>query len=96
MAFEIVETFDLLFAHLGVVDFQNVDGIFVVKTIFVDAHDGLTAGVDTGLCSCRGFLDAQFGQTGFDGLGHAAEFFDLLNVLPCTMCDLVGESFDIV
>ena len=31
-----------------------------------------------------------------DGLGHAAELLDLLDVGPGAACDLVGEALDIV
>ena len=37
-----VETFDLLAANFGVVDLEDVDRIFMVETILVDAYDGLT------------------------------------------------------
>ncbi len=96
VSLHVVEAFDLLLAHLGIVDFEDVDGIFVVEAIFVDAHDGLASGVDAGLGAGRGFLDAELGKTGLDGLGHAAELLDFLYMCPCAAGNLVGEGLNIV
>ena len=96
MGLDVVEAFDLLFANLGVVDFEDVDGIFVVETVFIDADDGLTARVYSGVCAGCGLLDAEFGETGFDSLGHTAEFLDFLDVSPGTLRDFVSEGFDVV
>ena len=96
MSFDVVKAFNLLAANLGIVDLENIDGIFVVKTVFVDTYDCLTARVDTCLRACRCFLDAQLRQTCFDSLCHTAEFLDFLDVLPCAVCDFVGKGFYIV
>ncbi len=63
----------------------------MVEAVFVDTNDSLASRVDAGLCTGRRFLDAEFGQTGFDSLGHAAELLDFLNVFPRAMCYLVGK-----
>ena len=96
MSLHIVKTLNLLLAHLGVVNLEDVDGILVVKTILVDTDDSLTTGVDACLSACGSFLDTELGQTGFDSLGHAAERFNLLYMLPCAVSDLVGERLHIV
>ena len=96
MSFHIVEAFNLLFAYFGVVDFEDIDGVFVVKTVFVNTYDSLTAGVDACLSTCSSFFDTELGQTGFDSLCHAAELLDFLNVFPCPVSDFVGEGFHIV
>ena len=96
MALDFVEPFDLLLAHFGIVDLEDVDRILVVESVLVDTDDGLATGVDTRLCARSGSLDTELGQSGFDSLGHAAELFDLLDVLPCAVCDLVGERLHVV
>ena len=77
---QFLESSHLLAAHLGVVDFEDVDGILVVECILVDAHDCLTTAVDACLGACCSLLDAHFGHTGLDGLGHAAQFLNFLDV----------------
>ncbi len=96
MAFYFVQTFNLLAAHFRIVNFKNVDGVFVVKTVFVDTYDSLTATVDTCLRTCGGFLDAEFGKTGFDSFRHSSESLDFLDVCPRTMSDFICEGFHIV
>ena len=68
----------------------------MVETVFVDADDGLAARVDAGLGAGCGFLDAELGQTGLDGFGHATQFLDFLDMLPGAVSDLVGERLHIV
>ena len=96
MSLHVVETLDLLAAHLGVVDFENVDGVFVVKTVFVDTHNGLTTRVDAGLGTGRSLFDTELRKTCLDSLSHTAELLDFLDVCPCAVCDFVGEGFHIV
>ncbi len=68
----------------------------MVEAILVDTHDGLAAGVDAGLGAGGSLLDTHLGQAGLDGLGHATELLDLLDVLPCAVGDLIGERLHIV
>ncbi len=68
----------------------------MVETIFVDADDGLATRVNASLSACGCFFDAEFGKTGFDSLGHAAEFLNLLDMLPCALSDFIGQSLYIV
>ncbi len=96
MCLNLVKTLDLLLANFGVVDFEDVDWVFVVETVLVDADDGLASGVDAGLCARRGFFDAELGKSGFDSFCHTAELFDFLDVFPCAVGYLVGEGFDVV
>ena len=94
--FEVLQALDLLFAHSCVVDFENIDGSLFFETVFVHAHDGLFARVDTSLRACGSLLDTQLGQTGFDSLGHTAQFLDFLDMLPRFVCEFVGQSLYIV
>ena len=68
------EAFDLPFAHLGVIDIENVNRVFFFKLVFIHADDNIFTAVEPRLLARRGFLDALLGNTGFDGLDHAANF----------------------
>ena len=96
MLAQVVEARYLLLAYLGVVDLEDVDGILVVETVLVDADDGLASRVDACLGTGGCLLDTHLGQTGLDGLGHAAQFLDFLDVLPGAVGNLVGEGLDVV
>jgi hypothetical protein len=51
----------------------------ILGLVAVDADHALAiGGIDAGLGLGGGFLDAQLGDAGLDGLGHAAERLDLL------------------
>ena len=43
VTFHLVEAFDLFAAYFCIVDFEDVDRVLMVKTVFVDTYDGLTA-----------------------------------------------------
>jgi hypothetical protein len=47
------------------------------------------------LAASGSFLDAQLREPGLDGLGHAAEAFDFLDVRPGAAHERVGERLDI-
>ena len=68
----------------------------LVQAVLVDADDLLDARVDARLLAGRRLLDAHLRNTGLDRLGHTAQLLDLLNVLPCLLCDLLGEALHIV
>ncbi len=80
-------------AHRLVVDIENIDRVFFLQPVLVDAHDHVLAAVDTGLLPGRGLLDAQLGHAGFDGLGHAAGLLHLLDQLPGLVGDVLGQAF---
>ena len=82
--------------HGAVVDFEDVDGIFLFELQGVDADDLFTAGVNAGLAARRRLFDAHLWQAGFYGLGHAAEGLDLLDVSPGAADEFVGERLDVV
>jgi hypothetical protein len=82
---------DLFVAHL-VRDFQHVHlGIFV-ELVFVDADDDIQPLVDAGLFAGRRLFDTQFGHAGFDGLGHAAQLFHLVDDRAGFFDDAVGQG----
>ena len=62
-ALEIFEAGNLFVAHFGIVDLENIDGILVFETVFVDTDDGLASGVDAGLGAGRSFFDTELGKT---------------------------------
>ena len=94
--FQFLQVFFLFQADGSVVHFEDVDRIFMVQTVFVHTHDGLCAGVDTGLRTGCGLFDTHLGQTGFDGFGHTAQFLDFLNVFPSLVDEFVRQGFHIV
>ena len=96
VCFELVEADDLGFADGGVVHLEGSHGCFFLEAIFVDADDGVLAGINAGLFAGSGFFDAHFGQAGFDGFCHATQCFYFLNEGPSFVCQFVGEVFDIV
>ena len=71
-------------------------GASLLEHGLVDADDGLLARIDGGLAPGGGLLDAHLGQAGLDGLGHAAERFDFLQVLARLLDERVGEVLDVV
>ena len=71
------QLFDLTGANLGIVDLQHRNVVSDRVQILVHADHGLLTGVDARLGLCRRFFDTQLGNTGFNGLGHAAIFLDL-------------------
>ncbi len=93
---QLVESFDLLFAHGCIVDFQNIDGIFFFAPVFIHSDDGLCFGIDAGLSACSGFFDTHFGNTCLDGFGHTAQFFYFLNQCPGFLGQFFGQGFYIV
>ena len=68
----------------------------MVETVLVDTDDRLASGVDAGLSARGSAFDTELGQTGLDGLGHAAKLLDLLDMLPGAVSDLIGKSLHIV
>ena len=55
--FEFLEALDLRETHGGVVDIEDLKGIFFFEAVFVEADDGLLAGVDPSLATGSGFFD---------------------------------------
>ena len=93
---EFLQALDLRLTHSGVVDFQGLDGVFVVEAVLVDTDDGLATRVDLGLLAGSGLFDTHLRQSRLDGLGHATHGFHLLDVIPSTVGNLVGEALHIV
>ena len=96
MSTEFFETSDLLLTNGGVIDFEDVNRVFVLKAILVDADDLLVAGVDTGLRTCSCFLDTHFRNTCFDSGCHTAEFLNLLDMRPFLVGNLLGKGLYVV
>ena len=90
------EAFHLCIAHGGVVDGEDFQRVLLFETVLVQAHNRFVAGVDLCLTAGSGFLDTHLGQARRDGLGHAAQSFDFLNMRPGTADDFVGKGFHIV
>ena len=91
-----LQTGHLSCAHLDVVDVENVDRLFLVAAVLVDADDHLGAAVDTRLTLCRGFLDPELRHAGGHGLGHAAHLLDLLDQLPGRLGQIGGQLLDVI
>ncbi len=91
-----LELVDLHGAHGRIIDPEHVDRVFVPRRIFVDADHGLYAGIDARLRLGRGFLDPHFGDAGLDRLGHAAERFDFLDMVPGFLGEIVGQPLDVI
>ena len=90
------QLFELLGAHGGIVDLEHVDRCFVGRLVFVDADHRLHAGIDAGLRLGGRFLNAQLRDAGLDGLGHAAERFDFLDMRPGLARQFVSQLLDVV
>ena len=90
--FEFLQALDLRFAHGGVVHFAKVELLGLFQPEQIHADDGFLAGINAGLAAGGGFLDAQLGQAGFDGLGHAAEGLDFLDVRPGAFASGPGSA----
>ena len=54
------------------------------------------AGIDPRLCLGRGFLDPQLRHAGLDGLGHAAQRLDFLDVAPRLGGELLRQPLDVI
>ena len=71
-------------------------GSLVRRLVLVDADHRLLAGIDPGLRLGRGLLDAQLWHAGLDGLGHAAELLDLLDMTPGLRSEIAREPLDVI
>ena len=92
---DFAQPLDLRVAHGGVIDFQHIELLRFFEAEEIDANNGLLAGVNAGLAPRRGLLDAQLGQAGLDGFGHAAEGFDFAEVDARAVQQRLRERFDI-
>ena len=86
---------DLLVAHAGR-DLQDVELRVFLGLVFVDPDDDVQPLVDAGLAAGGRLLDAQLRHPRLDGLGHAAEFLDLLDDPGGLADDAVGQGLDVV
>ena len=93
---QLLQTLYLTLAYGRIINGKDIDRCLLLQTELVQADDLLLARVDAGLRTCRSLLDTHLGNTRLDSLGHTAQLLDLLNVLPCLVCDLVGERLYIV
>ena len=96
LATDLLEPLDLGAAHGVVVDVEDLQGFFLGQAIFVAPDDGFLARIDLGLATRGGLFDAHLGEPGLDGLGHAAEFFDLLHMAPGALDEFLGQRLDVV
>jgi hypothetical protein len=96
LGFQAPEFLDLACAHGCVVDLQDVDRRLIRGAEGVHADDLLMTGIDAGLRSRRGLLDLQLRNARLDGLRHAAQLLDLLDVSPGLLRQFIGEALDIV
>ena len=90
------ELIELHAAHRGIVDLQHRHVLILVEQELVDANHGLFAAVDAGLRAGRCFLDAKLRDAFLDGLAHAPEFLDLVDMLQRLGGKIVGQALDIV
>ena len=90
------QLFDLLGAHGGIVDLQDIDGLLALGLELVDADDGLASAVNARLRLGGGLLDAQLGNARIDGLGHAAEALDLQDMRPCALRQILRQPLHII
>ena len=67
----------MCFPDLFVINLQDFNIILGIVAVFVDPDDDVFAPVDSGLFQRRGFLNPEFGNATFDGLGHTAQFINL-------------------
>ena len=93
---EFLQALDLGFADAGVVHFANVKFVRFFQAEKIDTDDGFLAGINARLAAGGGFLDAQLGQASFDGFGHPAERFDLLDMRPGAFHDCLRQRFHII
>ena len=91
-----MEALDLRLAHGGVVHLEDVEGRLLFEHGLVHADDDLLARIDGGLAACGRLLDVHLGEAGLDGPGHAAERFDLRQVLARPLDERAGEILDVV
>ncbi len=64
----------------GLVHLEHGEGLLLGEAVSVHAQNNLAPGVNPRLGAGRGLLDAQLGQPGLDGLHHAAQGLDLVDV----------------
>ena len=94
LGFEATQLVDLLGAHGGSIDFQNVDLGIAFGLILVDTDHRLLTGIDPRLGAGGGFLDTGFGDSRLDGPGHAAHRLDLFDMRPGLGAKIGGEALD--
>ena len=91
-----VDPRDLPFAHLGVIDLERFEQIFVLQAIFVHPDDHIVAAVDARLSRGGGGFDHRLGPAGRHGLCHAAFIFDAFDDLPCLVDQFLRQRLDII
>ena len=87
---------NLRLAHCIIVDIADIDRIFVVFAVFIDANNDLDAAVDIGLTGGGRFLDLEFWHTGGHGFGHTTHFLDFFDQFPRGLGQFMGQAFDVI
>ncbi len=77
---QLLQLGDLLGAHPAVLDLEDLDLVVLVDLVAVHADHGLRTGVDPGLGTGGGLLDAQLRDALVDRLRHTAVLGDLGDV----------------
>src|SRR5262249_44233037 len=93
-ALEPRELVDLQASYRGIVDLEYLDRPLGFRPILIDPDHRLDAGIDPRMGLGSGLLDAELRQAGTDGLGHAAERRDLLDVPPGAAGEFIAEALD--
>ena len=75
---------------------QDVDRLFVVEPVFVDADDDLFAPSTAACRRVAASSISRFGRPVCDRLGHAAQRLDLLDQRPGLFGQLGGQALDVV
>ena len=84
---------ELLLAHGGVVDLQDVNRLLALGFVAIDPDDRLPSGIDPRLGFGSRFLDPHFRDALFDGFGHPTEAFDLFDMLHRAGGEIGGQPF---
>mmetsp|Transcript_24465 Transcript_24465/g.37942 ORF Transcript_24465/g.37942 Transcript_24465/m.37942 type:complete len:416 (-) Transcript_24465:782-2029(-) len=88
-----LDTLDLLSSDIVVVDLEHVEVLLLVlELVLVNTNLNLGAGVELSLATSSTLLNSHLGHAGDDGLGHTAEFLDLIDNLTGLLDEVVGEG----
>src|SRR6476659_7440522 len=95
LGLEAGELVKLLAAHRAIVDFEDGDISLAIGPVFVHPDDGLPLGIDAPLRGGRRLLDHALWDAGLDGLGHAPEFLDFLDMRERAFGEIMRQALDV-
>ena len=90
---DIRKPLDLRIAYSLVINLEDFNVILFSLGVLVDTDNDIFAAINARLFTRRRLFDTQLRHARFNGLGHAALPFDLLDQRPGAISQVLGERF---